>query len=95
MAKNWKGREFREQNLSILVKGNKDISLYFMDFIGCQNKTTSTDSSKKLANALVRFCTNKKYDDAKTRDIKNAVYYYCIECINAKKKFHYLLYLRS
>jgi nucleoid-associated protein YejK len=57
-----------------------------MDFIGCQNKTTSTDSSKKLANALVRFCTNKKYDDAKTRDIKNAVYYYCIECINAKKE---------
>lgn len=81
-----RGENLESKTYPSFVKGNKDISLYFMDFIGCQNKTTSTDSSKKLANALVRFCTNKKYDDAKTRDIKNAVYYYCIECINAKKE---------
>lgn len=81
-----KGENLESKTYLSFVKGNKDISLYFMDFIGCQNKTTSTDSSKKLANALVRFCANNKYDNAKTREIKNAVYYYCIDCINDKKE---------
>jgi nucleoid-associated protein YejK len=37
-------------------KGNKDLSAYFMKFIGCANKTTSTESSKRLVRALTQFC---------------------------------------
>ena len=68
------------------VKGNKDVSYYFMSFIGCENKTTASDSTKKLTRAIDRFCKVKKYDRTEEVKIKNLVYAYCIECIKKKQE---------
>jgi len=63
------------------VRGNKDVSVYFMTFIDCNDKTTSKLSSKKLLSAINEHCRNKGY----TRDIsqkkKGEVYVYCDKCI--------------
>lgn len=68
------------------VRGNKDVSLYFMNFIGCENKTTSTNSSKKLVKALTAFCNSKGYDKEKEISLKNKVHGYCHDCISNKKE---------
>lgn len=69
-----------------LVRGNKDISYYFLEFIGSANKTTSTESSKRLVNALKKFAENQGYDTEKQMEMRNTVYGYCYGCIKEKKE---------
>ncbi len=69
-----------------LVRGNKNVSVYFMKFIGNANKTTSTESSKKLVNALSQFCKDNNYSAEQTTETKNKVSNYCKECIKQKKE---------
>ncbi|MDR1984554.1 MAG: nucleoid-associated protein [Prevotellaceae bacterium] len=69
-----------------LIKGNKELSVYFMKFIGSANKTTSTESSKKLVNALDHFCREKNYNREKTVETRNKVSDYCKDCMKEKKE---------
>lgn len=69
-----------------LVRGNKDVSVYFMKFIGNANKTTSTESSKKLVNALDHFCKENNYSREQTVETRNKVSAYCKDCIKEKKE---------
>ncbi|MDR2580118.1 MAG: nucleoid-associated protein [Fibromonadaceae bacterium] len=69
-----------------LIKGNKDLSVYFMKFIGNANKTTSTESSKRLVNALERFCKENNYNREKTIETRNKVSVYCNDCMKEKKE---------
>ena len=69
-----------------LIKGNKDLSVYFMNFIGSANKTTSAESSKKLVSALDSFCKENNYTREKTIETRNKVSDYCKDCIKEKKE---------
>jgi nucleoid-associated protein YejK len=69
-----------------LIKGNKELSVYFMKFIGSANKTTSTESSKRLVNALDHFCKENNYTREKTIETRNKVSDYCKDCIKEKKE---------
>lgn len=68
------------------VKGNKNVSRYFMAFIDCNDNTTSTESTKRLVKALDKYCISKDYDRATSIQKKNSVYDYCIDCITNKKE---------
>ncbi|MDP4201523.1 MAG: nucleoid-associated protein [Bacteroidota bacterium] len=78
-------RDVESKTYLSFVRGNKTLSFYFMSFIGCANKQTSTESSKRLMQALDKYCKYKEYDKKKTTDIKNAISQFGIECINQKK----------
>ena len=85
-------KDFSENNNSeiktylSLIKGNKDLSVYFINFIGTANKTTSTDSSKKLVNAIECYCRQNNYTRDQTVEAKNRISTYCKECIKSKKE---------
>jgi len=68
------------------VKGNKNVSYYFMSFIDCDNKTSNTESSRRLSRALDAYAKEKGFDRSKRISFKNAVYDYCIDCMNKKKE---------
>lgn len=68
------------------VKGIKGVSVYFMTFIGCENKTTSTKSSQKLACAVDGYCKSQNLDRESEIKLKDRVHNYCIECINDKRE---------
>ncbi|MDR0437199.1 MAG: nucleoid-associated protein [Bacteroidales bacterium] len=69
-----------------LIKGNKELSIYFMNFIGSANKTTNTESSRRLANALEHFCKQNNYTQEQTLETKNKVSGHCKECIKEKRE---------
>lgn len=66
------------------VKGNKDVSYYFMSFIDCNNKQTGAEASKRLVTAMDAYC--KRYDRETKIDKYNDVYRYCDQCMVNKKE---------
>lgn len=68
------------------IKGNKNVSYYFLSFIDCDNKTTNTESSKRLRRAIEAYTSEKKYDRKEKIRLKNIVSDYCSECMKAKKE---------
>ncbi len=67
------------------VKGLKKISLYFMSFIDCSDKTTSAESTERLLVAVADyFDFIKASRDDKVKKRKN-LYQYCQECLDEKK----------
>lgn len=69
-----------------LIKGNKELSAYFIKFIGTANKTTSTESSTRLVNALEHYCKENNYSRDETVETKNRVSFYCKNCVKEKKE---------
>ena len=67
------------------VKGNKDISNYFMSFIDCNDNKTSSESTKRLVNAVDKYCEEIGLDRDIAIQKKNEIFDYCLECIKAKK----------
>lgn len=68
------------------VRGNKDVSYYFMSFVDCDNKTTNTESTKRLIKALDEYTTEKGYDRTTRIKKKNEVYEYCTDRIKQKEE---------
>ncbi|MDD4529738.1 MAG: nucleoid-associated protein, partial [Bacteroidales bacterium] len=74
------------------IKGKKDVSNYFMNFIDCKDKTNSIDSTKLLVKAINKFCKEKEdikeegYSKEESIKKKNAIFSYCIDCLNSKKE---------
>lgn len=66
------------------VKGNKDISIYFMSFIDCNDKTTSKLSSRRLLTAIDDYMNIKGLDIEEKRKRKNEIFGYCDSCISGK-----------
>ena len=68
------------------VKGNKEVSNYFMDFIDCKDKTNNIESTKRLIRAIDSFCSEKGYDRDGVIKKKNDIYDYCNDCLKNKKE---------
>jgi nucleoid-associated protein YejK len=66
------------------VRGNKDVSHYFMSFIDCNNKQTGTEASQRLTNAMNAYC--ERYDRETKISKRNEVYRYCDDCMANKKE---------
>lgn len=67
------------------VRGNKDISVYFMSFIDCNDKTTSKVSSVRLLKAIDDYMKNKDWDYETRRQKKNDIFVYCDKCMSNKE----------
>lgn len=70
------------------VRGNKDVSYYFMSFIDCNNKTTSSESTQRLLNAVDAYSDLKLFDRETRIQRRNEIYKYCDDCITEKKEIH-------
>lgn len=68
------------------VKGNKKVSFYFMSFIDCDNKTTSSESTLRFTNALEAYSDEKNYDRTTKIRKRNEIFLYCEDCINNKRE---------
>jgi nucleoid-associated protein len=68
------------------VRGNKGVSNYFMSFIDCDNKTTNTESTKRLTRAIDEYVKEKGYDRKTKIKIRNIAYDYCTSCMKQKKE---------
>jgi nucleoid-associated protein YejK len=79
------GADIESKTYLSFVKGNKNVSYYFLTFIDCDNKTTSTESSKRLVNAIEAYANNKGFDRKTKIKLKNTVHDYCSDCMKQKK----------
>jgi nucleoid-associated protein len=68
------------------IKGKKNLSDYFLDFIGCADKSTNADSSKLLRTALNKYLDEKGYSLQEKKLKRKAVYEYCMTCIREKRE---------
>jgi nucleoid-associated protein YejK len=68
------------------VKGNKNVSYYFMSFIDCDNKTTNSESTQLLTNAIDEYCDLMNYDREMKIRKRNEIFIYCEGCIKEKKE---------
>lgn len=68
------------------VKGMKEISYYFMSFIDVDNKNTSSESTKRLTEAIDAYAKNEGWDRNKKISQQNKVFSYCHDCMDKKKE---------
>lgn len=68
------------------VKGMKNVSYYFMQFIDVDNKNTTTESTNRLIRAIDDFALSQKWERDEKISQRNKVYAYCHECIDQKKE---------
>lgn len=68
------------------ARGNKDVSKYFMTFIDCDNKTTKSESTQRLINALTAFLKDSGYETDHRIKKRNEVYQYCSDCLTQNKE---------
>jgi len=80
------GSDTESKTYLSFVRGNKSVSYYFMTFIDCDNKTTNTESSKRLTRALEAYSNNKGHDRKTKIQVRNTVYDYCSERMKRKEE---------
>jgi len=68
------------------VKGLKDISLYFMQFIDVDNKNTSIESTNRLLKAIDEFAKREGWDIDRKIQRKDAVCLYCLNRMDEKRE---------
>lgn len=68
------------------VKGMKEVSYYFMSFIDVDNKSTSSESTKRLTFAIDAYSDSENWDRDKKISQQNKVFAYCHDCIDHKKE---------
>jgi len=81
-----KGIDKESKTYLSFVRGNKDVSYYFMSFIDCNNKQTGSEASQKLVKAMDAYFEEYKYDRETKINKCNEVYKYCNDCITNKKE---------
>lgn len=67
------------------VRGNKDITFYFMSFIGCKDKSTAKESSNTLLKAIDSYFDNKHLESDQRRLRREEIYSYCQTCMSNKE----------
>lgn len=78
------GIDAKSKTYLSFVKGNKDISLYFMYFIDCKDCTTASESTKRLSKAIDAYCKSLNLDRNSIIHKKNDIYHYCTECMDSR-----------
>ncbi|MDC8103436.1 nucleoid-associated protein [Chryseobacterium sp. B21-037] len=68
------------------IRGKKKISDYFQNFIGCEDKTTATESSTILLNTINSYIKEKEINDKIAKDLKGKILDYCQDCNKQKKE---------
>ena len=68
------------------VKGLKQVSYYFMQFIDVDNKNTSTESTNRLITAIDDYANSEGWDRDFKIQQRNKVYTYCHKCIDERKE---------
>lgn len=68
------------------VKGLKQVSLYFMQFIDVDNKNTNTESTNRLLKAIEEFAKLEGWDRNKKIQQRDAVCTYCLDRMNEKRE---------
>lgn len=68
------------------VRGLKDISYYFMQFIDVDNKNTNTESTKILLKAIDDYAKIEKWDRNRKVKQKDEVVSYCLDRMSKKKE---------
>jgi nucleoid-associated protein len=68
------------------IKGKKQISDYFQNFIGCADKTTATESSTRLINTFNSYCTERKFEESIQKDLRRKIFDYCQDSNKRKKE---------
>lgn len=68
------------------VKGLKDISYYFMQFIDVNNKNTNTESTKRLLEAIDDYAKQENWDRNRKVKQKDEVVSYCLDRMSQKKE---------
>lgn len=68
------------------VKGLKEVSYYFLQFIDADNKSTSEESTKNLLKAIEDYAKQEKWDRDKKIRIKDDVVSYCISQMDDKRE---------
>ncbi len=68
------------------IKGKKNLSDYFLDFIGCADKSTNTNFSQAMVKALIDFLNSKGFSTDEVRGKKKIVFDYCNTCIKEKRE---------
>ncbi|KAF5043181.1 Nucleoid-associated protein YejK [anaerobic digester metagenome] len=84
----WRSHNLGDKNIKTylsFVRGNKEISNYFMNFIGCEDKNSGTESTKRLNLALDDYLESKYTTREERINKKNEVYDYCNKCHKEKK----------
>ena len=81
-----KGIDKESKTYLSFVRGNKDVSNYFMSYIDCNDNKTSSESTKRLVKAVESYCVKIGLDRDTAILRKNEIYDYCLDCINSKKE---------
>src|SRR5690606_4781428 len=86
-----KWKKFQENESEVktylsFIKGRKNISKYFLTFIGCADKTTNTESSNRLKNALYKYFNENNISSDISKRIESEIYDYCQDCMRDKKE---------
>lgn len=68
------------------IRGKKKISDYFQNFIGCADKTTSTESSTLLLNTINRYILDKEINEKLAKELRSNILDYCQDCNRNKKE---------
>lgn len=80
------GTDTESKTYLSFVRGNKNVSYYFLTFIDCDNKTTNTESSKRLVKAIDAYSDEKGYDRKAKIQLRNLIGDYCLDCMKQKKE---------
>ena len=83
-------QEFQKSNSDVktyltFIKGKKSLSNYFQRFIGCEDKSTSKESSLLLRNTLNKYYDEKNIDKNQRNRLNSKIYDYC-KLKNKEKK---------
>ncbi len=57
-------------------RGDRQMTHYFVEFIGCREYQDARELSNTLATAVKRFCEDKELDDNRTRQIEQTAFQY-------------------
>ncbi len=68
------------------IRGKKNISDYFQNFIGCADKTTASESSNLLVNTIEKYFKENEIPEKDAKEIKSKVLDYCQERNKSKNE---------
>jgi len=68
------------------IRGKKKISDYFQSYIGCEDKTTATESSTLLLDTINSYIEEKEIEEKAAKELKSRILDYCQDSNKRKKE---------
>jgi nucleoid-associated protein len=72
----------KEDTYLSFARGRKDVSNYFMAFIGCTSQTDAKEQSTRLRRAITDYVASLDLNHMEKEELKNAIHTYCISQIS-------------